>query len=384
MHSEFLRIFKYFAVWRVVLFLTAAASVYLIPQFGARFPYYDRVLEITNLPNWIWGFGNFDGVHYLKIAQDGYTANYSQAFFPLFPLLVRLLALVVPKHATLNTALYVDPAYFWSGLILSNFFFILSLLVFYKLLRLDFNNKWSFKTVILLLTFPLAFYFGAIYTESLFLLLLVSTLYLLRRKKFLKAGVLIGLATATRVFGVLLILVYLIEVLKNKNFNIKSLFGMMVSPLGLLGYMYYLKLNFGDALYFLTSQPVFGAERSTNIVLLPQVFYRYIRIFFSQEVLSYSFFNAFLEFAFTLIPLILIILLYKKMRLSYFVFSLTGLLLPTLTGTLSSMPRYSLVAFLVLPFVVERFGRYYKLLVLIFTLIQVILLSLFIRGYWVA
>jgi len=83
----FKNIIKLFITWRLSLFLIAFVSIFLITKFGARFPYVDRVLEITNLPSWIWGFGNFDGVHYLRIAQNGYTSDYSQAFFPLFPLL---------------------------------------------------------------------------------------------------------------------------------------------------------------------------------------------------------------------------------------------------------------------------------------------------------
>jgi len=138
-----------FVGWRVALFIFAFLSIYLLPAFGARFPYADRVLEITHLPYWIWGWGNFDGVHYLRIAQDGYLAQYSQAFFPFYPLLVRIFSFIFPKIPNLDTNIFTDPSYFYSGLILSNIFFLASLFVFYKLLDIDFKKSvavWSRAT----------------------------------------------------------------------------------------------------------------------------------------------------------------------------------------------------------------------------------------------
>src|SRR4030066_1349403 len=99
----FWKILKYFLSWRITLFVVAFLSIYFLPVFGGRFPYVDRVLEITHLPYWVWGFGNFDGVHYLRIAQDGYLAQYSQAFFPVFPILIRTVAFVFPKVPSLDT-----------------------------------------------------------------------------------------------------------------------------------------------------------------------------------------------------------------------------------------------------------------------------------------
>lgn len=380
----FKRIFTSFLIWRVALFFVAYLSIFFIPVFGARFPYADRVLEITHLPYWIWGFGNFDGVHYLRIAQDGYLAQYSQAFFPLFPILIKAFTFIFPKDLSLNTALFTDPAYFYSGLILSNLFFIAALYIFYKLVNIDFKKDTAFLSVVLLLIFPTSFFFGAIYTESLFLLLMVSSIYLIRKKRFFWASVLIMLSTATRITGVLLIPLYLIEVFNSKKRL--NLFWSLITPFGLLGYMYFLKVKFNDPFYFLTSQPVFGAGRSTNeIIFLPQVIYRYIKIFLTTKVLTLPFFNAFLEFVFTLIPLGSLLAFIKKMRLSYLIFSISTLLLGTLTGTFSSMPRYVLISMVLLfPYLITRFRKYIKPAIVASVLVGVILTMLFIRGYWVA
>lgn len=375
---------KSFVVWRVVLFLAAAIAVYLIPVFGARFPYYDRILEITKLPSWIWGFGNFDGVHYLRIAQDGYSAQYSQAFFPLYPILIRIFSFLIPKSPTLDTSLFVDPSFFYSGLILSNVFLLAALYVYYKLVSLDFKKEIAVWSVIFLLVFPTSYYFGSIYTESLFLFLTVISIYFMRKGKFLWASLLILLSTATRIIGVFLIPIFIIEVVKSKR--IKNLWWILLSPLGILVYMLYLKEAFNNPLYFLTAQPIFGAGRlSDGIILLPQVIYRYLKIFVSTGILSLIFFTAATEFVFTLVPLTLLLFYIKKVRLSYWIFSVCALLVPTLTGTFSSMPRYALISMvLFIPYLAESLKRKNRIVAVISAIIGLVLVGLFTRGYWVA
>jgi Gpi18-like mannosyltransferase len=373
-----------FLTWRAALFLIAFLSIYFLPVFGARFPYADRVLEITHLPYWVWGFGNFDGVHYLRIAQDGYLAQYSQAFFPLFPILIRFFSFIFPRTLSLDLRLFTDPAYFYSGIILSNVFFLGAIYVLYKLIAIDFKKDIAFLSVILLLVLPTSYFFGSIYTESLFLLLAVSAIYLIRKGNFFWAAVLISLSTVTRITGVLLIPLYLVEVFQSKK-KINYVWA-LVTPLGILAYMYYLKVAFNDPFYFLTSQPVFGAGRIGNgIVLLPQVIYRYIKIFLTTNILSLPFFNAFLEFMSTLVPLAFLVAFIKKMRLSYWVFSISALLLGTLTGTFSSMPRYALISVIfLLPLLIRRFRKFFWPVAVVSAVLGIFLLMLFVRGYWVA
>lgn len=379
------------------MFLVAFLAIYFIPKWGGWFPYEDRVLIPTKLPSWIWGFGNFDGVHYLKIMQDGYKAIFSQAFFPLYPLLGRILTaidFVTPKNLLLDASIFVDPAYFYNAFILSNALFIFALYFLYKLVRLDYSEKISLGSIILLLAFPTSFYFGAIYTESLFLLLAVGCLFCLRKKNYLLAGLFAAFASATRILGLSLFAVLIIELLfnlKNKAIVIKSkqfltsLAGVLIAPLGTILYMIYLKATTGDWFYFLTAQPSFGAERSAKpFILLAQVIYRYFKIFTSSSVAPLQYFTAVNEFLLTLVPLALLLVFFKKMRLSYWLFATACLVVPTLTGTFSSMPRYALMSFFLFPLIVQKTGKYFKYLVFLFVLLGVILVSLFTRGYWVA
>lgn len=367
-------------VWRIALFIVAFGASIVIVHFNNSFPYVDKELIPTGLPDWIWGFGNFDGVHYIRIAQMGYAANqYTQAFFPLYPALMYLLSFL--------------GGYFGAGLLISNLSLIAALYFLYKLFALDEKRDIASKSLVLLLVFPTAYYFGSVYSESLFLLLSVLSVYFLRREKYLLSGIFIFLASLTRVVGVFLVFLFLIEVyqqLKSKQIklndkkSITAVIGLVIGGLGIVAYMVYLKINFNNPFYFITAQSVFGAQRSESITLLPQVFFRYIKIFQTVSIHSYAFFTAAVEFLFSLAGLVVLVFSVTKIRLSYWVFSAACYLLPTLTGTLSSMPRYVLMEFLLLPFLVKALGKFYLPTVVLFGALEIVLLSLFIRGYWIA
>lgn len=369
-----------FLIWRIVLFGVAFWAEFLLPSFGNSFPYFDKLLIPTGLPGWVWGFGNFDGVHYLRIVLFGYSSQLSQAFFPLYPLLIKFIS--------------GGENVFLVALILSNFLAILALILFFKLIRIDFDKRIALLTIIFTLCFPTAFFLGAIYSESLFLVLILGTLLLIRRRKFLMAGIIAAFASATRIFGILIIPVLIIEIynlVKSGQIKLKSLFfirsalGVLISGGGLLAYMFFLQVQFQNPIYFFTAQPSFGAQRSgDSIILLPQVLFRYLKILTNVPFFSPPFITASLEVLFTLIPLTLLIIFFKKIRLSYAIFILSCLILPTLTGTLSSMPRYALMSFLIFPLIVSRFKRFIPAIMILLFLLQTYMVILFVRGYWVA
>jgi len=367
------KIISLFITWRIGLFFLAIISPYFIPIFGGQFPYFNSNLVPSGLPYFLWQFGNFDGVHYLRIAS-GFESAYQQVFFPLYPLLIKNLS--------------INGWYLLLGLLLSNAFFIMGLLVFYKLLNLDYEKNISIKAILLLLSFPTAFYFGAVYTESLFFFLTVSSFYFLRKKQYLLSGAVIALATATRLIGIFLILVMIWEVFqdfKSKKNLTPAILGLIIAPMGLLVYMFYLNIQFGDPFYFIHAQSGVGTGREvSNFTLLPQVLFRYLKIFGSVAVSSQVFWNAVLEFLATVSCLGLIIYSFRKVRLSYWFFSLGVFLLPTLTGTLSSMPRYILMCFMLLPIMATLERKYFYLIIAIFTIFQMVIATLFLRGYWIA
>lgn len=356
----------FFFIWRIGLFIVAAISPQIIPVFGDRFPYWQESLVSSNLPHFIWAFGNFDGVHYLRIAENGYAYQYTQAFFPVYPLLIR-----VVSPLTLGNHLL-------AGLLISNLAFFAALLIFFKLIKQTFDQKIAFWSCLFLLAFPTSFYFGAIYTEGLFFLLLIGFFYLQLKQRLLAAAILAAISSGTRLIG----LFQGISVLKIRN--LRSQMPLLIAPIGFVAYVLYLKIAFDNPLYFLTSQDIFGQGRSTDqIVLLPQVIYRYFKIMLTTQGLPLA--NALFELAATVFALSIIIFGHKKIKREWLLFSLLAILTPTLTGTLTSMPRYILVVFPIYIILARIKSLTFKILIIsIFVILQLLLTVIFAQGYWVA
>ncbi len=343
--SEFLFILKSFLIWRLGVFLIAIFAVKFIPVFSHNYFGGGYSNYITNPI--FWGHFNFDGEHYLAIARDGYKPL-EYFFFPVFPLLMRYFSNL-------------------GGLIISNLFFLVALVGLYKLARLDFKEKVVRLTIILLLVFPTSFYFGMYYTESFFLALVVWSFYLFRKRKFLIGSILAALASATKVVGVI-----------------------MFPPFGLLAYIYYLWKTTGDPLIFLHQVSIFGQQRSSTLILLPQVFYRYVFEILPHVSYSYfpNIFTTYLEFACGIVFLFLIIYGFFKLRISYSIYALAAYLIPTLAGSFSSMPRYVLVifpVFILSASILDKIPKIYRYLIFsVMILMFVVAESLFWRGYWLS
>jgi len=359
------KIIIFFLAWRIFTLLLAFAAPVIIPEFGAKFPYFQEILINTTLPHFIWSQGNFDGVHYLRIAQDGYIYQYTQAFFPVYPILIK-----IGSFFTFGNELI-------SALLVSNLSFLAALIVFFKLVREKFNENIAKWSCIFLLSFPTSFYFGAIYTEGLFFLLVVSAFYMIEKGKFWQGAIIGSVASATRLVGVFLAFTL---TLSKKNIRIPFL----VVPIGLLFYMIYLQFEFQNPFYFLTAQSVWGQERSTtNIVLLPQVFYRYLKILLTTNGLL--FFNALFELSTTIFALLTLYLGRRLIKREWLIFSLLAILTPTLTGTLASMPRYILVGFPIFIILAHLKNRHTKFMIAVtFVLLLTVTTILFSQGYWVA
>ena len=363
---------KVFILWRLGLLAIAALAIKLLP-FKPSFPYAEVLLQPHGSPLF-WSWANFDGVHYLGIATQGYFAQFTQAFFPLYPLLVRLLDQLIN-----NTIL--------TGLLISHISFFAFLVVFYRLLRLDVTHKIAQRAILFLVLFPTSFFFGSVYTESLFMLFIVTAFYLMRQRHFVWAGLAGALAASTRILGIVLIPALILEYSQysKKKFNLSWLV-VLLPAAGLLLYMYYLNQAFHDPVYFLHAQPAFGAERSgSKLILLYQVFWRYTKMLTTVPFTSLLYYTVSQEFVSALIFLFLSLLTFKFTRRSYAAFTALAYLIPTLTGTFSSLPRYVLVlfpAFIILAKIKNSQLRF--ALLAVSALLLAINTALFTRGFWVS
>lgn len=307
-------------------------------------------------------WANLDGAHYTSIAKNGYGV-YQYAFFPLYPWLIRWFS-IVTKLPCEFTAVLVSRASFFVGLLL-----------FWRYLEGSRGRIW---TVAFLILFPTSFFFGSAYSESLFFALASGALLLMKRERWLLAGMLVALISATRLVGVFLIVLLVFA---------KRWTAAILAPLGLLLYMGYLWVTAGDPLAFFHVQPAFGAGRSGGeLIFLPQVLWRYLRIFLTVSPQAYLYHVAVLEIGAFVLGAILLFLSWKKQYKPELIwYGACVLLLPTLTGTLSSMPRYLLGLFPLFTI----FGAMRSLpgklaLVIVFFALLVYAATAFLRGYFIS
>lgn len=374
-----------FLSWRIFLFVPLIVSNYfLLPREGFGYTltlhFLDKNSPLSNFLLYPWG--NFDGIYYLLIAAQSYTVN--AGFFPFFPLTIKILSSIFGPAVS---GLAFDPRQYFTALILVSIYFFLAITIMYKLILIDYKKNIAFWSIVFMLVFPTSFFFASIYSESLFLLLAMLSFYFARKKKWLLASIFGVLLTATRVVGIAIVPALFYEFIKEEKsfFKIKVL-PLLLSPLGLLGYMYFNYLKWGNALYFIQAQGNLQNNRTVNsIVLFPQTMYRYAKILTSVSTSQYEWWIALLEiFVFIFAVILLFLAWKKKIRFSYILFSVIALLIPASTGTFSALPRYVLILF---PIFIGLALLKNKALKISYTTLGLILLivlfALFSKGYFI-
>jgi len=193
-----------------------------------------------------------DSGHYMDIMREWYVfgeqwgCTVQLVFLPGYPLAV------YPLYRILGNDVL-------AGLLVSAAAYPAACCVFYKLLRLDLDHKRAFFAVAFLWLLPGGFFFVAPMSESLYLLLCVSTLYAARKERFVLAGLLGAYAAFTRSLGLLLTVPLLMEwghAFKRRSASrrILSLLPALLVP---VGFLCYLRVNYvvsGNAFQFLVYQ----------------------------------------------------------------------------------------------------------------------------------
>lgn len=154
----------------------------------------------------------WDTGHYVRIADHGYgVEEIDVAFFPLYPLLIKAATFVLPGSTQ------------FAALVVANVACFGALMMIYRLAEDEFGRSVAERTVYFLIAFPTAFFMSAAYNTSLFLLLAVGSLYCMRRGNWWLAGLLGAFASATRSSGLLLVLPFLYEYLRQRGFQLRKI-----------------------------------------------------------------------------------------------------------------------------------------------------------------
>ena len=269
---------------------------------------------------------NWDGGWYLGIAHEGYPVSNLRrfAFFPLYPLVLRgLMLLPVPERLAASLL---------NGLLL--------MLAMACLRRLYPGRDHALLLVAFL---PFSFFFGAVYTESLFVFLAAAALLAVQEDKGFAAAAFGALAALARVNGIVAS-VFALSCAGPRRRRTAVLAA--AGPLaGLALWMLRLSGKTGDPLRFLHAQASFGRASSFEPALLLD---RLV------ETVSHGSALGLWEVGSLLAVLTGAAGLLWRRRWAESLFSAAVILMPLYTHSTTSLNRYALAAFPALVFLGER------------------------------
>ena len=191
----------------------------------------------------------YDGRYYLGIALSGYHAApvygpyVDYAFFPLYPVLVRLASLLVLGN--------VDVA----GVLVANASFGVALVALYALSIRHLTPETALVSLLYVALAPGAVAFGLAYSDSLFLLLAVGAILAAETRRPALAGGLYALATLARPPGILLgIALVLLFARERRLLRASALTWLALGPVALAGFAAYVGWLTGDLLAIIHAQ----------------------------------------------------------------------------------------------------------------------------------
>ena len=232
-------------VFAVGFLASAVIGIQSVPM-GWRFPTRAEVFDGT-LGHLFNPWAVWDGVWYIKIATSGYAdGDGSTAFFPLLPMLLRYVGLVFGGNLVLT------------GVVISLACYAGCVWLLYRLVRSDFDERTASRAVVYLSIGPLSFFFQAVYTESLFLMLSLACFVFAREGRWRLAGVMGLLATLTRSTGLILLVPMVYYYYQRRGWDPRRTDSHVANLLmvveGILVWMTYLAVAFGKPLAFSAAQ----------------------------------------------------------------------------------------------------------------------------------
>jgi hypothetical protein len=187
----------------------------------------------------VWA--RWDSVWFLRIAEHGYGAHANDAaFFPLYPGTVAVLGRLLGGH------------YVAAGIAISLAAGLAAFMLLYRLAEPWLGADGARRAVLYLAVFPMSLFLGAVYSESLFLLLAVAAFLLAERGRLVEAGAVTGLALLTRPAAIAL--VPALAVLAWRSGRLGAVARLAAAPVLFCIYPLVLAVQTGHAFGFLSAQ----------------------------------------------------------------------------------------------------------------------------------
>jgi Gpi18-like mannosyltransferase len=345
-------------LWFILRFFTSVfagimSSIKPILPIETHIPFLPPSIPISEWLNRVFlsPWMRWDAVWYERIVTQGYSAADGTAqFHPLYPWMA------VPF-----TWLGFSPTL--SLLIVSALSGIAVFTFFLKLARYDLPPNDAIFALLLFAFAPPAFILFAPYPEALFLFTAVLCMIFLRQRSWWLAGLMGGLATLTRQQGIFLLVPMAWELWEDGDRNVASIrrywrdwFALILIPIGMLLWLVYravflndLQVNFSNFQEFVYS--VIVSPSATKVVSIQQFIWPWLALKFTFiKLFTQSDLDIWVNIIVGAIFLIILGITWRKMRVSYRLYSLVISLVSFsyYTGPIHpymGLPRHLLLAF---------------------------------------
>jgi len=308
--------------------------------------YQDQGFSVFRTANLFWdAFARYDAGWYHGIASRGYVfgagGRNNLAFFPVYPMLMRAGGWMLGGR---------QQDFYFAGIVVSWLAFAAAMVLLYRLALLDLERRAALRAVMFAAVFPFAYFFGMVYSESVFLFALVTTVYALRTRRWALAAMAGAVMTATRVTGVMAVpgLAWIAWQAAGRDVSQRSKAVAAIVG-GLAGIAGYCLFNYAlsgrpfawyDAITFWGYRPggnPFGALAGLVQALLTRPYH----FLTTERMAPYDTLNALAALgAIALVPLI-----WWRFNGGYALIVLAGLLLPLSSGQFEGLGRYCSVQF---------------------------------------
>lgn len=332
------------AAWKVLVLLAMVAGAFFFPFNSANY-YANFTYPFDSAPDLWTHFKTWDGQIYLYLAQEGYRPGHlANAFYPLFPCLIKAFGWVLGGQN------------FLAAILLSHFLTFGALFFIFEIFKKWGEARTAFFGCLFLLSYPMGFYFGLVYTEALFLFLVAGLFYFLEREQFWPGILFAFLIPMARPTGILILAPVLVwgwtrRVKSDRKFR-ESLFSALVIVLGFLFYLGLMEWWTLDPFSAFKAERFFAGNYSAVGFLHPLDWVRanFVSVNLSFNGPTTSVMNRF----FFLIYLGVFWGSRRVLEPGYWVLALVLGLVPALMGNLGSMMRYLGVLFPLFLYAAQR------------------------------
>ena len=356
--------------WLVIGWVWAAKVVLFI--FGAKTYQVLENKRADSLLGWLEIWNRWDSLHYLRLAEFGYTSQsvWKAWFYPLFPWSIRAIT-------------WITGNYFISALLVSGIALCVAAVLLRRLVLIDFSEAVALRSAWFFLIFPTAYYLHIGYTESLFLALAIGSVLAARKQCWWAAGSLGGLAWMTRANAAVLVPALAVEAAHQlwttRRWNWRWLWIGLIP----LGFSVYLWLN-----WRIVGDP-FAAFRMRKTISVMAWAWPWTGLQSGIGNLHRGASDAEIQGAqelyFSLLGLACIVASWIKLRPLYAIWATGNWLLFNAVTFLQSAPRYTLLIFpLFILFGLIGSNRFWNAVITVWSLLFLALFSaVFVRGWWV-